>query len=153
MPGAVHSQFLAPATRDLEAFGWRVLTPEWRPRWVEWRAEESVNGKQVEGRVHERRPQHRRLQDRRPRMACAPRYRTFFFSASKKKQKRSATKASEPQNSQVAVARLCRRIVAGFSFALDSSTAGVRPQQCPGLSSCSCQLPLPEVEQPSVGVC
>ena len=25
----------------------------------------------------------------------------------------------------------------GFSFALDSSTAGVRPQQCPGLSICS----------------
>ena len=85
---------------------------------MEWRAEESVNGKQVEGRVHERRPQHRRLQDRRPGMACAPRYRTFFFSASKKKQKRSATKASEPQNFQVAVARLCRRIDAGFLLPL-----------------------------------
>ena len=46
--------------------------------------QESVNGRHAEGRVHERRPQHRRLQDRRPRMACPPRCRTFFFSASKK---------------------------------------------------------------------
>ena len=71
-------------TRGLEAFGWRVLMPNWRLRWVEWRVEESVNGKHVEKCVHERRPQHRSSQDRRPHMACAPRYRTFFFSASKK---------------------------------------------------------------------
>ena len=51
---------------------------------MEWRAQESVNGRHAEGCVHEERPQHRGQQDIRPRMACAPRYRTFFFSASKK---------------------------------------------------------------------
>ena len=84
MPGAVQLQLSAPAIRDLKAFGWRVLTPSWRLRWVKWRAEESVNGRHAEGRVHEERPQHRSSQDRRPRMACPPRCRTFFFSASKK---------------------------------------------------------------------
>ena len=81
---------------------------------MEWRAQESVNGRHAERCVHERRPQHRRLQDRRPRMACAPRCRTFFFSVSKKKQKRSATKASEPNNSHKVLIRSCRGIVAGF---------------------------------------
>ena len=38
MLGAVCLQFLAPATRGLEAFGWRVLKPEQGLRWVEWRA-------------------------------------------------------------------------------------------------------------------
>ena len=35
MPGAVCLQFLAPATRDLEAFGWRVLKPKQGLIWVE----------------------------------------------------------------------------------------------------------------------
>ena len=84
MSGAVHLQFLAPATRCLEAFGWRVLMAKWRLRWVEWRVQEFVNGRYAERCVHEERTQHRSQQDTRPRMACAPRYRTFFFSASKK---------------------------------------------------------------------
>ena len=84
---------------------------------MEWQAEESVNGRHAERCVHEERPQHRSSQDRRPHMACAPRYRTFFFSASKNlltSRSESATKALEPNNSQLAVTRSCKRIDAGF---------------------------------------
>ena len=35
MPGAVQLQLLAPATRGLKTFGWRVLMPVRRLRWVE----------------------------------------------------------------------------------------------------------------------
>ena len=62
----------------------------------------------------------------------------FFFSACKKpvdKQKRFATRASElPTGGNPPMQTHC----CGFPFALDSSTVGVRPQQCPGLSVWSC---------------
>ena len=48
---------------------------EARLRWVEWRAEKSVNGRHAEGCVHEERTQHRSQQDRRPRGTPAPRQR------------------------------------------------------------------------------
>ena len=39
---------------------------------MEWRPQESVNGRHAEGHVHEERPQHRSSQDRRPRGTHAP---------------------------------------------------------------------------------
>ena len=65
----------------------------------------------------------------------------------------SATETLEPQNFQLAVTRSCKRIDAGFSLPSIHRRRESWPQQCPGLSSCSFELPPPEDSKPSVGVC
>ena len=91
--------------------------------------------------------QHRSPKDRRPRMALCTKIPHIFLLYIQK----TCRQAEAIYNKGIGAYKLpnggnplLQTHCCGFSFPLDSSTAEVRPQQCPGLSVYSFELPPPE---------